>query len=59
MTPLVVDIATRLRRDPVPYLLAVAMASNIGSDGDDHRQPAKHYDRQLLAYSVQHLCGGI
>jgi Na+/H+ antiporter NhaD/arsenite permease-like protein len=31
MTPLVVDIARRLHRDPVPYLLAVAMASNIGS----------------------------
>ena len=31
MTPLVADIARRLRRDPVPYLLAVAMASNIGS----------------------------
>jgi Na+/H+ antiporter NhaD/arsenite permease-like protein len=31
MTPLVFDIAHRLRRDPVPYLLAVAMASNIGS----------------------------
>jgi Na+/H+ antiporter NhaD/arsenite permease-like protein len=31
MTPLVVDIARRLRRDPVPYLLAVAMAANIGS----------------------------
>jgi Na+/H+ antiporter NhaD/arsenite permease-like protein len=31
MTPLVVDIARRLRRDPVPYLLAVAMASNVGS----------------------------
>lgn len=31
MTPLVADIARRMRRDPVPYLLAVAMASNIGS----------------------------
>jgi Na+/H+ antiporter NhaD/arsenite permease-like protein len=31
MTPLVVDIARRVRRDPVPYLLAVAMASNVGS----------------------------
>jgi Na+/H+ antiporter NhaD/arsenite permease-like protein len=31
MTPLVVDFARRLRRDPLPYLLAVAMASNIGS----------------------------
>ncbi len=31
MTPLVIDITRRLRRDPVPYLLAVAMAANIGS----------------------------
>jgi len=31
LTPLVLDIACRLRRNPVPYLLAVAMASNIGS----------------------------
>ena len=31
LTPLVLDIARRLRRNQVPYLLAVAMASNIGS----------------------------
>ncbi|MFZ2004537.1 MAG: anion transporter [Stellaceae bacterium] len=31
MTPLVADIARRLRRDPLPYLLGVAMASNVGS----------------------------
>jgi Na+/H+ antiporter NhaD/arsenite permease-like protein len=31
LTPLVLDLVVRLRRDPVPYLLAVAMASNIGS----------------------------
>jgi Na+/H+ antiporter NhaD/arsenite permease-like protein len=31
LTPLVLDIAARLRRNPVPYLLAVAMAANIGS----------------------------
>jgi Na+/H+ antiporter NhaD/arsenite permease-like protein len=31
LTPLVLDITERLRRNPVPYLLAVAMASNIGS----------------------------
>jgi Na+/H+ antiporter NhaD/arsenite permease-like protein len=31
LTPLVLDITTQLRRNPVPYLLAVAMASNIGS----------------------------
>jgi Na+/H+ antiporter NhaD/arsenite permease-like protein len=31
MTPIVLAIVVPLRRDPVPYLLAVAMASNIGS----------------------------
>jgi Na+/H+ antiporter NhaD/arsenite permease-like protein len=31
MTPLVLDLAMRLKRNPVPYLLAVAMASNAGS----------------------------
>jgi len=31
LTPLVLEITTSLRRNPVPYLLAVAMASNIGS----------------------------
>jgi Na+/H+ antiporter NhaD/arsenite permease-like protein len=31
MTPLVIDVAGALRRNPVPYLLAVAMASNAGS----------------------------
>jgi Na+/H+ antiporter NhaD/arsenite permease-like protein len=31
MTTLVLDLVTRLKRDPVPYLLAVAMASNAGS----------------------------
>ena len=31
LTPLVLEITRRLRRNPVPYLLAVAMASNVGS----------------------------
>jgi Na+/H+ antiporter NhaD/arsenite permease-like protein len=31
MTPLVLDLCTRLGRKPLPYLLAVAMASNAGS----------------------------
>jgi Na+/H+ antiporter NhaD/arsenite permease-like protein len=31
MTPLVLDAVLRLNRNPIPYLLAVAMASNIGS----------------------------
>ncbi len=31
LTPLVLDIARKLRRNSVPYLLALAMASNAGS----------------------------
>jgi Na+/H+ antiporter NhaD/arsenite permease-like protein len=31
LTPLVLEITTRLNRNPIPYLLAVAMSSNIGS----------------------------
>ncbi len=31
LAPLVVELTLMLRRNPVPYLLAVAMASNIGS----------------------------
>jgi Na+/H+ antiporter NhaD/arsenite permease-like protein len=31
LTPLVLEISLALRRNPVPYLLAVAMAANIGS----------------------------
>ncbi len=31
LTPLVIEITRQLRRNPVPYLLGVAMAANIGS----------------------------
>jgi len=31
LTPLVLEIVLALKRNPVPYLLAVAMASNVGS----------------------------
>jgi Na+/H+ antiporter NhaD/arsenite permease-like protein len=31
LTPLVIEIVTHLRRNPIPYLLGVAMAANIGS----------------------------
>jgi Na+/H+ antiporter NhaD/arsenite permease-like protein len=31
MTPLVLELAAALRRNPVPYLLAVAMGANVGS----------------------------
>src|ERR1700756_2049000 len=31
LTPMVIDLVKRLHRDPIPYLLATAMASNVGS----------------------------
>src|SRR5690348_13534584 len=31
VTPLVIALARALRRDPLPHLLAVAMAANVGS----------------------------
>ena len=31
MTPLVLELVTRLKRNPIPYLLGIATASNIGS----------------------------
>jgi Na+/H+ antiporter NhaD/arsenite permease-like protein len=31
MTPLVLDAVLRLNRNPIPYLVAIAMASNVGS----------------------------
>lgn len=30
-TPLVVDLTTRLKRDPIPYLIGLATATNVGS----------------------------
>ena len=32
LAPLVLAIARRLRRDPVPYLIAVALAANVGGE---------------------------
>src|SRR5205823_6864532 len=31
MTPIVAELVLSLKRDPVPYLLAIPMASNVGS----------------------------
>jgi Na+/H+ antiporter NhaD/arsenite permease-like protein len=31
MTPLVLELVRRLKRDPVPYVLAIPLASNVGS----------------------------
>ena len=51
LTPLVLEITRRLGRNPIPYLLAVAMSSNIGSVATITGQSAEHDDRQLLRIS--------
>jgi di/tricarboxylate transporter len=47
MTPLVLELLRRLKRDPVPYLLAIPMASNIGSTATITGNPQNDY-RELL-----------
>ncbi len=53
MTPLVIEVARRLKRDPVPYLLAVAMASNIGSAATITGNP-----QNILIGSFSHISYG-
>ena len=50
LTPLVLDLATRLQRNPVPYLLAIAMASNVGSTATITGNP-----QNMIIGSVSHL----
>jgi Na+/H+ antiporter NhaD/arsenite permease-like protein len=50
MTPLVLDIVTRLKPDPVPYLLAIAMASNIGSSATITGNP-----QNMIIGSLSHI----
>ncbi len=47
LTPLMLDLARKLRYDPVPHLLGLATASNVGSSGANHRQPAEN-DRYMI-----------
>jgi Na+/H+ antiporter NhaD/arsenite permease-like protein len=50
LTPLVIDVANRLERKPLPYLLAVAMASNIGSTATITGNP-----QNMIIGSFSHL----
>jgi Na+/H+ antiporter NhaD/arsenite permease-like protein len=50
MTPLVLDLVTRIDRDPIPYLLAVAMASNIGSTATITGNP-----QNMIIGSLSHI----
>src|SRR5712671_1725224 len=50
LTPLVLDLVTQLRRNPVPYLLGIAMASNIGSTATITGNP-----QNMIIGSLSHL----
>jgi Na+/H+ antiporter NhaD/arsenite permease-like protein len=50
LAPLVLELTTALRRNPVPYLLAVAMASNIGSTATITGNP-----QNMLIGSFSHI----
>src|ERR1700731_4558036 len=50
LPPLVLDLVTRLRRNPVPYCLAIAMASNIGSTATITGNP-----QNMIIGSLSHL----
>jgi Na+/H+ antiporter NhaD/arsenite permease-like protein len=50
MTPLIVEMARASRRNPVPYLLAVAMGSNIGSVATITGNP-----QNMIIGSISHI----
>jgi Na+/H+ antiporter NhaD/arsenite permease-like protein len=50
MTPLVLELVVRLERNPVPYLLAIAMASNVGSTATITGNP-----QNMIIGSLSHL----
>jgi Na+/H+ antiporter NhaD/arsenite permease-like protein len=61
MAPIVVEICTARRLDPVPYLLALACASNVGSAGTLIGNPQNMLIGQVLDLSFARylLDGGI
>jgi Na+/H+ antiporter NhaD/arsenite permease-like protein len=54
LTPLVLDLTRRLRRNPLPYLLAVAMASNVGSAATLTGNP-----QNMMIGSLSHIPYGV
>jgi len=50
LAPLVVELTVALRRNPLPYLLAVAMASNVGSTATITGNP-----QNIMIGSVSHI----
>ena len=55
MTPLVLDIVRRLKRNPIPYLLAIAMASNVGSVATITGNPQNMIIGELLGRLLRRL----
>ena len=53
VTPLVLDIVIRSRRNPVPYALAIAMASNVGSTATITGNP-----QNIIIGSLSHISYG-
>lgn len=53
LTPLVAELTLRLRRNPVPYLLALAMSSNIGSTATITGNP-----QNIMIGSFSHIAYG-
>ncbi|MGO8917282.1 MAG: SLC13 family permease [Stellaceae bacterium] len=53
LTPLVAELALSLRRNPLPYLLALAMASNIGSTATITGNP-----QNIMIGSFSHIAYG-
>jgi len=54
MTPLVLEIVVRLDRNPIPYLLAIATASNIGSVATITGNP-----QNIIIGSLSHIPYGV
>jgi Na+/H+ antiporter NhaD/arsenite permease-like protein len=50
LTPLVLDLVMQLQRNPIPYLLAIAMASNIGSTATITGNP-----QNMIIGSLSHI----
>jgi Na+/H+ antiporter NhaD/arsenite permease-like protein len=50
MTPPVLDVLMRLKRDPIPYLLAIPLASNVGSVATTTGNP-----QNMIIGSLSHI----
>ncbi len=57
MTPLVLNVAHRMRRHSLPYLLALGYGFEHRQYGNDCRQPAEHPHRIGLAHQLSEICG--